>query len=342
MKHIDLIKRAFHLTWRYRPLWIFGFLLALCSGGSGGGSGRFNFPGGSQGNFGNIPHLPDITPTTIIIIIVAIIALVILLVVLGIVVRTVTRTALIGMVGQVEEKGAVRAADGWRLGWSGEAWRLFLVNLLIGLPLAIFSLLLLLTALSPLLLLLTSNNALKITGIVLTVLAVLAVILILIVVGVIITPIQELTWRRTVLDRQRVIQSLRDAVGLIKRRFKDIAVLWLLMFGIGLGWGLIALIVVLPVSLVAALLIGGIPAGLVYLLSQSGWGAAITGIPLGLLAFILISSFAAGLYLVFQSTVWTLAYLEVRQPGVSSGDQATESNNQKQEDLPAPDPGLSS
>jgi hypothetical protein len=39
MNHIDLLKKAFYITWRYRPLWLFGFFLALCGGGR---SGNFN------------------------------------------------------------------------------------------------------------------------------------------------------------------------------------------------------------------------------------------------------------------------------------------------------------
>ena len=58
------------------------------------------------------------------------------------------------------------------------------------------------------------------------------------------------------LDRQGVWASLKDVIGLVKRRFKDIAVIWLLMIGIGMGWAFIALLVVLPASIIAALLFG--------------------------------------------------------------------------------------
>jgi hypothetical protein len=104
---------------------------------------------------------------------------------------------------------------------------------------------------------------------------------------------------------------LRDALDLLKQRFKDVAVIWLLMLGVGIGWVLVSLIIILPVSLIGALLAGGIPAGLVYLVSRSGLGAAIAGIPLGLLVLIVISSMTTGLYLIFQSAVWTLTYLQV-------------------------------
>ena len=320
MNHIDLLKRAFRITWHYRPLWLFGFILALCGGSGGGGGGNFNFPGNTStggddlGDFGGWPIMPDIDPSLVIALVVGIICLLLLLTVLGIVLQLVTRTALMRMVNQINETESVTVGEGWRLGWSGRAWRLFLLNLLIGIPVAVFSLLLILVALSPLLLLITENTALMVIGVMLAIFAFLFVFLIFLFVGLVITPIRELAWRRTVLDNQGVVDSLRDAFGLIKRRLKDVVIVSLLMIGVGLGWGLVALVVVLPVSLIAAMVVGGVPAGLVYLVSRSGLGAAVAGVPLAVLALILVSAVAGGLYLCYRSAVWTLAYLEMQKP----------------------------
>ena len=60
MNHIDLLKRAFTITWRYRPLWIFGFFLALCGGGGGGGGGNFNFPSGGSNDFDDFNNVSPI------------------------------------------------------------------------------------------------------------------------------------------------------------------------------------------------------------------------------------------------------------------------------------------
>ncbi len=238
--------------------------------------------------------------------------LILLLTVVGVVAQVVARTALIGMVKQAQTAPTVTISDGWRWGWTRRSWRLFLLNLLIGIPVAILAILLILLALSPLLLLFAGERAVTIVAIILTVLAVLLVLLILFIVGVVITPLRELAWRRTVLDEQGVVASLRDAFSLVKQRFKDVALVWLLMLGVGIGWAFVALLVVLPVSLIAAALVGGIPAGLVYLISRSGLGAAIAGIPLALLMLIVVSSLATGFYLIYQSAVWTLAYLELQ------------------------------
>ncbi len=322
MKHLDILKQAFAFTWRYRALWLFGFFLALCGGGGGGVN--FNFPSGGE-NLADMEKLdvPSIDPTLLIALIVGFICLVFGLIILGMVVQYVTRTALIGMVSQAHQTQAVTIRDGWRWGWARGAWRLFLINLLVGIPLFIISLILILMAFSPLLLLLADDRSLMIIGIILTVVAFIFILLLLMAISVVIAPILELAWRQAVLDQRGVIDSLRGAFQLFKTRFKDVAVLWLLLVGVGIGWGLATLVVVLPLSLLAAAIIGGIPALLVYLIAGSGVGAAIAGIPLGLIAFMLVMTTATGYYLIFQSAIWTLAYLELTRGPAQSDEGPT-------------------
>ena len=326
MDYLDLLKRSFHITWRYRALWIFGFLLALCSGGSGGGGGNFNpsgnlFQGGAPngGDLG-LPDLPQIDTNTIIALVVGVICLIFLLVILSIVIRFVARTALIGMVNQIEESTQVTMRDGWRIGWSAKAGRVFLVSLVIGIPIFILSVTLVILALSPLLLILTEETGLIVTGILLTVLAFLFIILFLIALNAVIGPLLEFAWRRTTLEGQGVIASVTESFSLIRGRLKDIFIVWLIMFGLAIGWAIVSFVVVLPVMLIAMVIIAGIPAGLVYLLSNSWIGAAVAGVPLALLTLIIIGSVAQGFYLIYRSTIWTLTYLNVRD---NKGSQET-------------------
>ena len=317
MNHLNLLKRALQLTWRYKPLWLFGFIFALCGGSGGGGGGNFNFSGSSGEDFSNfgeqvdIPNLPEIDSGTLIAVVVEIIVLILLLAIISAVLRYVAQTALIKMVRQITETEAISVADGWRLGRSVEAWRLFLINLVIGVPLAIISLILLALAFSPLLLLITEVTALMVIGVILTVMAAIFVILFLIALNAVISPWRELAWREAALSQTGVFDSLRAAFGRVRQRLKDVALIWLLMIGVGIGWGILSLFTVLPLSLVGALIVGGIPAALVYFIAGSWLGAAIAGIPLAVLALIIIGSFASGLYLAYQSAVWTLTFLEL-------------------------------
>ena len=314
MNHTELLKQAFKITWRYRPLWVFGFFLALCSGSSGG-SGNFNPPSGVDGgDFGDT--IPEIDPGTILAVIGVLLCLAIAAMLLGIVVRAVTRTALIGMVHQIADTKAITVREGWQWGWSSRAWRLFLVGLVIGIPVAIVSIILILLAMSPLLLLFLNDSTGSIAAVVIfTILSVLLVILVLIAIGAIVTPIVEISWRRTILHERGVFESISETFTIIRQNLKDVLVIWLLMFGVGILWGIVALVVLLPAALIAALLVGGLPAGLVYLLSGSWIGAAITGIPLAFIAMILVISVGTAFYLIFQSSFWTLAYREFGKPG---------------------------
>ncbi len=327
MKHTDILKRAFQISWRYRALWLFGFLLALCSGGSGG-SGNFRMPsgGGNSGNF-NLPGgekvpVPNVDPGTILAIVGVVICLVLLLAVVSVVVRTVARTALIGMVRQITQTEAVTIGDGWRFGWSNRAWRVFLVELVIGIPVAIVTIILLLLAFSPLLLLLYQDSTgSMVVAIMLTVIGVIFVALLLIVIGAIIAPVIELAWRGVTLTELAVGAGIRNAVQLIRQNFKDVLVIWLLLMGVGLLWVFISLIVVLPVSLLAALVLGGLPAALVYVVSNSWIGAAVAGVPLAIIALVLVNGVASAFYLTFQSAVWTLTFLELPQPALAGETQ---------------------
>ncbi len=167
-----------------------------------------------------------------------------------------------------------------------------------------------------------------VAGTVLTILAFIFVIVVLIIISAVVAPIRELAWRRSVLDDQGVIAALVSTFNLIRQNLKDVVIVWLLMFGVGLVWFFIALIVVLPIALIGAALVGGIPAVLVYIISGSLVGAAIAGIPLALLVLIVVTSAGGGLYLIFQSGVWTLAYLDLQSLTLIKGqDNEAHSSN---------------
>jgi hypothetical protein len=258
--------------------------------------------------------MPHIDPGTVIGIIIAVFCLVLLLALVGVVISTVSRTALLGMVHQITRTEAVTVRDGFRFGGPK---RLAALSGGVGHrhPVFIITLVLILLAMSPLLLLLINDSAGAIAGgVVLTIIAVLLMIVVLMIIGAIVAPIQEISWRRAVLDGQGVIASVGDSLGIIRRNLKDVIIVVLLMMGVGLLWVFVFLLTVLPLSLLAAGVVGGLPAGLVYLISNSWLGAAVAGIPLAVIAMVLVISFGTGLFYVYQSTFWTLAYLELKKP----------------------------
>ncbi len=327
MDYFKVLKRAWEITWRYRALWVFGILVALATGGGGGsgggGSSGGNIPSG-QGPFngGEFPglHLGSEVVTALVVLAVA---LVLFLVLLGVVLaigRYIASTALIRMTDHYEETGEkVSVRQGFRLGWSRASWRLFLIDLLVSLPAVILALVSIGIALVPLLLWTTRNNTLGVLGTVATIGLVFLAVLLIVLLAVALNTLREFFWRVCVLEGQGVLDSIRKGFGLVKRRLGNVAMMWLIMLGIGLGYTIITIPVFL-VLLLAGVLIGGIPALLVGLLvhllvaeGAAAWIAGgLVGLPVMLLVIVVPSIFIGGIYQTFNFNVWTLTYRELR------------------------------
>ena len=60
MDPVKILKRAWHILWSYRALWVFGLILALTAAGSSGGSGnngaRYSGDSSNQGYEAPLPE----------------------------------------------------------------------------------------------------------------------------------------------------------------------------------------------------------------------------------------------------------------------------------------------
>jgi hypothetical protein len=316
MNHLKILSRAWTMLWHYRALWLFGFLFALAGGGSsfGGSSG-----GGSSSSGGSgsgvpprwPPEFPNVPWNTIGIIILGVVAAALLLIVILTIVRYVAETALIAGVDEIEITGeAFTVRRGFRLGWSRQAWRLFLTDLTIGLVLMFGILVLLALAASPLLLLLVNVDVVRMIAVGVAILLILPAILFIIVAGLTLSLVMPYIQRRVVLGRQGVVASVRQGLKLVRSSLRDTGLMWLLLVAIGFVWGIIKIPVVIVLVVVASLM-GGVPAGLVYLVSHSWVAAVVVGLPLFLLVLVPVMSCVEGLFQVYHSSAWTLAYRQV-------------------------------
>jgi hypothetical protein len=314
MNQTELVKRAWRITWRYRVLWIFGILLAFTGGGGGGGSG-----GRGGGNFGNsfgqvpglnrVPGLAEINWAAIATIVALCCCLLLLIVIVMTILRLVAQTALYRMVDQIEETGA---APGWRagfrLGWSHRAFRLFLLDLVIGIPVAVVVILMIAVAAAPVILLL--NTGQRVLGIVLTVLLGLGFVFLGLLGAAVLSLLRQFWTREVVLGDRSVGAALAEGYGLARRALKDVTVLWFLTFGIGLAFAIVLLPVV--IALLAAGAAAGATAGFaLYAITRSTALGILAGLPLFLLVLIVPMSIIQGIYLTWESSTWTLAYREV-------------------------------
>ncbi len=307
MDHVGILKNAFRTTLRYRALWVLGFIWALVGGGNfgggGGGGGGNNFEG-KPGNM-NLPHFD---PGLIFGLIMLLCCLALVVGIITAVVRYVVQAGVYRTLAEIETAGVrPTVRGGWRQGWHRRTWRLFGQNLLIGIPLVLAFILLFLLAASPLLLLASDNDAAKVLGVALTVLLALVVIAVFVVVVVVVGVLEQFWWREAVLGDRDAITAIRSAWRLARANLRDVVIMWLLMFGVGLLSGLLMIPIILFVIALVAALAGG-PGWLIYKATESLGAALLWGIPVGFVLFVVPLAFVGGLYLIFQASVWNQVY----------------------------------
>jgi hypothetical protein len=335
MEHMKILKRAWHITWKYRALWWVGLLLVLAGGGLGSGLGSGS-PGSSSSWRKGAPQggMPFDVPQTmpdpsqmlakiapiLVLIAIAFLLLILVMVVICIVktvVRYVTRSSLVQMVHSYEETGeTIGFRGGMRMGWSKSAWRLFLADLMVWVPFG----LLIAALMIPLGLLGFSSFAAgePRAGLgILFVLAMIAISLLGVAVAAVLKLVLEITQRTIVLEDRGPWDGFKASVALIRRHLGPTALQWLLLIGLRIAWG----IVLIPVNLVLVFmgfLVGGLPALFIGGITTfaADWPL---GLALGALVFVPVFIFVIALpnlalntlATVFVSTTWTLTYREL-------------------------------
>lgn len=336
--HISILKRAWKILWRYRALWVFGIILALTTTSGSGNISSAQSAGGNGDNGFELPAPPEIQRELgemgeglaqlfeggeivgwLIAVGVGLACLSVILIVASTIARYVSETALIRMVDDYEIEATQRSIrEGFRLGWSRPAWRIFLVGLIITLPLAVVFILLLALSAAPLLAWLFRNVAIGVLGTIGAIGLFFLTILFIILISTIAELLKRFARRACAIEDLGVLDAIQRGIQVIVNHPKDIGLMWLIMFGINLGYA----VLMIPVFLLL-LAVSGITGGLVLLLVRGIAGIFTTGALLpwiiggivGAPAFFLVLSapllFVGGLHEVYQSTVWTLTYREV-------------------------------
>ena len=324
MNHINILKRALNITINYRALWLFGMLLALTTGsGSGnGGSGNGSSPNTDpnfdwQNPFREFPQLSSELANMWIGIAIGVAIVILAAILIGSIARYVSETALIRMVDEHENNGEqLTIRQGFRLGWSRTAWKMFLMDLLVGVSFVAVFLLLLAIAALPLLVWLMENTPLQVIGTIISAGSILLLVFAAIIAALAVTLIITFARRACALENLGVRDSLRRGYEMVRQRLGDMVMMGVMMFGIGLLW----FIVTIPI-IIAAIVVSALIAGLPALLAGSVAGfftqgttpwivAAIVGVPIFLLAVIIPAMLIGGWQKVFSSSAWTLTYRE--------------------------------
>ena len=265
-------------------------------------------------------QLPAQTRNTLITVFLVLVVLVVSLWFISRVVYYVSDTALIRMVDDYDETGTRRNV--WRglgLGFSRPAWRFFLMDLLIDIPVGFVFLVLFTLVSVPSFLWLTGSPFISTFGMLLTISLGLLVVLLAIITSILLKLLKHFFRRACALEDLGVIASLRRGYAMVRQHVKDVGLMWLVVAAIYIVWPMMILPFVmlligfgLAIGGSIALLAGGLftlvsgPAVLPWII------AALTGFITFILTLAVPLVFLEGLRAVYVSSAWTLTYRELR------------------------------
>jgi hypothetical protein len=343
-----ILKRAWHILWNYKILWIFGVLLAITAGGNGGSNGSsgntgYQFsPGDGNGSTYNPAWVQDVTNwfeqnlvplferpldhiTTFIWIGVALLLFILIVGTIFAIIRYVSETSVIRMVNEYEQTGKkVGFKQGWKMGWNRRAFRLWVIDLVVNLPVILF-----LGVLGLGLLVYFSVKSGSQGAIAISIVAAIGCSFLFIfaffILMVLLRLLRQFFVRFAALENTSVGESFRRGWQMFKCNWKSAALMWLVMFGIGIGLvvaSLIAFFLLIPVYavlLLPAAILAVIPGLLAFGITSIFSSGVLAWIIAGLVAlpFFFVVVFApltliTGWIQIYNSSVWTLTYREMK------------------------------
>lgn len=350
MGHLNILKRAGHILWRYKALWLFGVLLALTvtsGAGSSQGAGSFDshkdvpqefqfeppaewrdfqerdweelwedFPGEIEREFER-----HVSPGFVGVLIVVGIGLVLVgfvFFIVGRVVRYVAEVAVIRMVNGYEDTGkTLRFRAGWRLGWSRAAWKSFLIDLAVTIPVVLLFIILLFIGLAPLMLWAGGRTVAGVLGTISSIGMSFLFIFFGVIVITVVKLFKNFFFRVCALENAGVRDSIKIGYGMVRHNLKDVGLMWLVMVGLNIIWRIVLIPLTLLLVAISAVIGGGVLvvtrllSGVILHATAAWILGGVVGGPIFIILFVLPLLFVEGLKLVYVSNVWTLSYREL-------------------------------
>jgi len=355
-----ILKRSWHILWNYRTLWIFGFILAVAVGGNNFGNnsnysandGRNDQSDGihTSGDWEDlqgdtfteklndafsrlgdgIAQLRAEYPVEFqmgIALAITFFVTILILSVLMAILRYVAETATIRMVSEYEQTGVkVGFRQAWKYGWSRASWRLFFINFIAHLPALFMFVLVVLVAWWIISAALGGVESALISSLVAGIGLIFLFGFVTTILMLLLYIVRDFAWRISVLEDKGVMESMRQASALVKRNWKNVGLMWLVVLGLKIGWTIVFFVLMFPLLAVSILTaVGGLlaailptlaAAGIASLLSAPGywpWAfAAIIGLPLFFVVTFSPIFLVAGWAEIYQSSTWTLTYRELK------------------------------
>lgn len=284
----EVLSRAWQVIWKHKVLWIFG-LLAGCTASSNAGSNgvQYTFSGTDLPNGLVYYNLQD---WQIALFIVAMIAIVLIIVVLAIILGTIGRIGLVRGTMQADAGESHLSFGELFRGSTPYFWRVFGLNLLIGLT--IFIVMAVLFGFFVLLAVVTFG-----IGAICLLPLICLIIPIAWFVGVVVEQVNV----ALVVENTGVFEGIRRGWEVVRANLGEMILMGLIL---GLGGGMISFLIALPFAFITLPLIFSLAFG-----STPGWGLGISLLCLVLyLPVLLVLNGALRSYI---GSAWTLTYMRL-------------------------------
>mgnify|MGYP001054570568 CR=1 FL=1 len=297
MDYGKVLSRAWEITWRWKVLWILGFLAALGRGGTGGNP-NFSTDSSKWGRT-YVQHVPP----EIMALIAGILCLALFIGIAIWVVSVIARGGLIAGVQQVEEEGATSFGQAWR-GGASRFWTLCGIGILAAIPLIILlfgGIAVLVATIAGGLAIFNGSNASGLGIVLPAVFCGSTLCCGLLALSVVLAQIRIYAERAAILEGLGWLQAFGRGWEVLKSNLGPTIVLWLIFFLIGLVLAALIFVLLLPVLLPLFALAGNTDPRL-WLVASLCCG--------GLLVFVL-GALISAVVETFSSATWTLAYRDL-------------------------------
>lgn len=240
-------------------------------------------------------------------------------------VRYPAETAVMRMVDEHETSGTkVKFKEGWKLGWNRRAFRMWLVDLLVGVPAFVYVLVLMSLTISLIIQTRSFDNVVW-TGTAWLIALFVVVTLLFVVLMIGLGLLRQMVVRFVAIDGMTVGQAFASGWSMFKKNLGRLLLTWLVMLAIGLGFGIafiIAFFVLIPTYAIMAIpasIVAVVPGAIGYGIASffaQGWLvwviAGLVALPFLLTVMFLPLSFINGWYILYDSNVYTLVFRQFK------------------------------
>jgi hypothetical protein len=302
MEYGKVFGRAWEITWRWKILWILGFLVSLGSISGGGSNVTYQFGQGDVERWSYQIRQPEAI-AAIVGIVLAVACVAVLVAIALAIVSVIARGALIAGVQDVEEVGSTSFGRAWSAG-RRRFWTLLGISILAALPVNLLGL----VGAAVLTLIIVGAvqgggefGRAAGAGIALAVACGGALCCIVVIASTILGVIQVYADRAAVLEGLGWIDAFKRGWQVLKENIGPTLILWLVFLVIGLVFAAVIAGAVMALALPFFAVFGQT--------ESSAWW--IVPLSCGSLIAVIVGALIQSVYQVFYSATWTLAYRQL-------------------------------